>query len=277
MTDYDRIAQAIDFIVQHAGQQPSLDEIAAQVHLSPFHFQRLFSRWAGVTPKRFLQVLTVDRAKALLAQELPLLEVSLAVGLSGASRLHDHFVQLEAVTPGEFKRGGEGLEIRHALRPSPFGPVFVAHTPRGLCSLAFVDDHHPMTEPLARLQKLWPQARLVDDPASGQALVDRVFGGPARADRPLSLHVQGTNFQIQVWQALLQLPPGRLTTYGQLAEQLGRPGAARAVGQAVGHNPLAFVIPCHRVIQRSGQLGGYHWGPTRKHAIHAWESARWAA
>lgn len=277
MTDYDRIARAIAFIVQQADQQPSLEAIAAQVHLSPFHFQRLFSRWAGVTPKRFLQVLTVQRAKALLAQSQSMLDVSLAVGLSGPSRLHDHFVQLEAVTPGEFKRGGEGLVIRHALCPSPFGMVFVAHTPRGVCSLAFVDEQHPVQAPLQRLQHTWPSAELVEDAASGQALVEQVFGGPARADRPLSLHVSGTNFQTQVWQALLHLPPGQLTTYGQLAEQLGRPGAARAVGQAVGHNPVAFVIPCHRVIQGSGQLGGYHWGPTRKHAIHAWESARWAA
>lgn len=272
MSDYQRIARAIEFITRTADRQPTLDDIAAQVHLSPFHFQRLFSRWTGVTPKRFLQVLTLERAKDLLAQSCPLLEVSAAVGLSSASRLHDHFVQLEAVTPGEFKRAGVGVTIVYGLHTTPFGDALIAATARGICQLSFVDDGGVAA--LAELARRWPFALIREDKQSTAAAIDAIFANAAAPDRPLSLHVNGTNFQVNVWRALLRIPPAQLVSYTDIAAAVGRPGAARAVGQAVGSNPVAFVIPCHRVIQQSGRLGGYHWGETRKHAIHAWESAR---
>lgn len=274
MSDYDRIAKAIDFIIQRLNSQPSLDEIAAHVHLSPFHFQRLFSRWAGVTPKRFLQVLTVERAKQLLNDSRSLLDVSHAVGLSSGSRLYDHFVQLEAVTPGEFKTGGQGIEIEHAVRDTPFGKVFVAATARGICSLEFIGKTDPR-KLLTALHKKWPCAALSENQRGLGAVLNRIFNARPVRDRPLSLHVTGTNFQVMVWKALLQIPPGKVVSYSQIAHYVGRPGAARAVGQAVGENPVAFLIPCHRVIRQSGNLGGYHWGETRKHAIHAWEEARY--
>jgi AraC family transcriptional regulator of adaptative response/methylated-DNA-[protein]-cysteine methyltransferase len=255
-TDYERIARAITFITSRVDGQPSLEEIAADQHLSPFHFQRLFSRWAGVTPKRFLQVLTVDRAKRLMDESRPLLEVSNSLGLSSGSRLYDHFVQLEAITPGEYKTGGEGLTIEFGVHETPFGMAFVAATPRGVCNLAFLDavvrENHQRT---------------------GQ-IIDSMFAATARPDGPLSLHVSGTNFQINVWRALLDISSGAMTSYSEVAARIGRPKSARAVGRAVGTNPVAFLIPCHRVIQQSGELGGYHWGVTRKQAIHAWEAAR---
>ncbi|BBL75864.1 bifunctional transcriptional activator/DNA repair enzyme AdaA [Methylomagnum ishizawai] len=272
MSDYERIAKAIDYIVQRADEQPALDEIAAHVHLSPFHFQRLFSRWAGVTPKRFLQVLTVERAKRLLRESRTLLEVSYAVGLSSGSRLYDHFVQLEAVTPGEFKTGGRGIEIGYALGETPFGRAFIATTARGVCSLEFLDGSDPVT-PLENLRRKWPGAVLKENQYRPGSILERLFGGKPIGAGPLSLHVGGTNFQTMVWKALLRIPPGKVVSYAQVADAVGRPGAARAVGQAVGGNPVAFLIPCHRVIQQSGRLGGYHWGETRKHAIHAWETA----
>jgi AraC family transcriptional regulator of adaptative response/methylated-DNA-[protein]-cysteine methyltransferase len=273
MSDYDRIAEAIAFITRRVASQPSLQDIAAHVHLSPFHFQRLFSRWAGVTPKRFLQALTLERAKQLLQESKPLLEVSDTLGLSSGSRLYDHFVQLEAVTPGEYKLEGAGLSIEYAAHDTPFGKAFIATTPRGVCNLAFLErteiDAH-----LAGLHKQWPRALLHENRPGTLAVIQAIFGGQNKLDRPLSLHVAGTNFQISVWKALLQIPPGTVTSYSRMAARLGRPRSARAVGQAVGANPVAMLIPCHRVIQQSGKLGGYHWGETRKHAIHAWESAR---
>jgi len=272
MSDYDRIAAAIAFITAHAGRQPDLDEIAAHVHLSPYHFQRMFRRWAGVTPKRFLQVLTVERAKALLEQSRPLLEVADAVGLSSGSRLYDHFIHLEGVTPGEFKSGGQGLAIAYGIHDSPFGRIFIAATPRGICSLSFLDDAGARTA-LNDVSRAWPHADIREDRQRTAQLAHAAFGMET-ADAPLSLHVTGTNFQINVWRALLQIPPGGLVSYGDVAAAIGRPHAARAVGLAVGANPVAFAIPCHRVIRQSGGLGGYRWGETRKHAIHAWEAAR---
>ena len=272
MTDYDRIAEAIRFIVSRVDQQPSLQEIAAQLHLSPFHFQRLFSRWTGVTPKRFLQVLTLERAKQLLHDSASLLEVSDSLGLSSGSRLYDHFVQLDAVTPGEYKQGGAGLTIDYAIRDTPFGKAFIAATPRGVCRFGFIDPDD-QTEALRELQRHWPKAGLRENHEATQVIVNTMFDGQSKPDRPLSLHVSGTNFQIHVWKALLQIPPARVVSYTQLANAIGRPHAARAVGNAVAANPLAFLIPCHRVIQQSGKLGGYHWGETRMHALHAWEAA----
>ncbi|MGS3176526.1 bifunctional transcriptional activator/DNA repair enzyme AdaA [Aeromonas sanarellii] len=274
MSDYARIADAIRFIASQVARQPTLDEIAAHVHLSPFHFQRLFSRWAGVTPKRYLQVLTLERAKALLQESRPLLEVADTLGLSSGSRLYDHFVQLEAVTPGEYKQRGAGLVIDHGVHDTPFGQAFVALTPRGVCNFSFLDDQAPEA-PLAALAQRWPAAELREAPSRTQGVIHTMFDGSKTPDRPISLHVSGTNFQISVWRALLEIPPARVVSYAQVASAIGNPKAARAVGLAVGANPVALMIPCHRVIQQNGKLGGYHWGETRKQAIHAWEAARY--
>ncbi len=271
-SDYQRIAEAIEFINAHADQQPSLEEVAAQLNLSPFHFQRLFSQWAGVTPKKYLQILTVERAKQLLAEAQPLLAVADQVGLSGTSRLHDHFVQLEAVTPGEFKTGGAGLTIDYAVYNSPFGDIFVAATARGICKLSFIDEDKVELH-IDDLQRRWPKAILCNRDSERLKIIESLFVDQ-KPDRPLSLHVSGTNFQINIWRALLQIPEGALTSYSQVAEAVGRPKAARAAGTAIGSNPVAFFIPCHRVLQQSGNIGGYLWGTTRKHAMHAWESAR---
>ncbi len=274
MSDYARISDAIAFIASQVECQPTLDEIAAHVHLSPFHFQRLFSRWAGVTPKRYLQVLTLERAKALLRESRSLLEVADTLGLSSGSRLYDHFVQLEAVTPGEYKQRGAGLVIDHGVHDTPFGQAFVALTPRGVCNFSFLDDQAPEA-PLTALAQRWPAAQLREAPSRTQGVIHNMFDGSKAPDRPISLHVSGTNFQISVWRALLQIPPARVVSYAQVASAVGNPKAARAVGLAVGANPVALMIPCHRVIQQNGKLGGYHWGETRKQAIHAWETARY--
>lgn len=273
MSDYDRIAEAISFIVSRVDSQPTLQEIAGHLHLSPFHFQRLFSRWAGVTPKRFLQVLTLERAKQLLSESKPLLEVSDALGLSSGSRLYDHFVHLEAVTPGEYKTGGVSMTIEYAVHDTPFGKAFIATTPRGICSFAFLDGME-IDAYLTSLHKAWPHAAVHENRHRTLAVIRAMFHGEKKSDRPVSLHVSGTNFQISVWKALLQIPPARVASYSQVAAAIGHPNSARAVGLAVGANPVAFLIPCHRVIQQSGRLGGYHWGETRKQAIHVWESAR---
>lgn len=271
--DYDRISCAIAFMVAHMVEQPSLDAIAAHVGLSPFHFQRLFSRWAGVTPKRFLQVLTVERAKTLLRESIPLLEVSDAVGLSSGSRLYDHFVQLEAVTPGQFKEAGNGLVIDYGVHNTPLGEAFIAVTPRGICRLAFLSEGG-IEEQFSELRRHWRAASLRENAGKTAAQIQQVFANE-KQDRPLSLCVSGTNFQVSVWRALLRIPPGALVSYNQIAQVIGHPKAARAVGTAVGANPIAVAIPCHRVIQQSGALGGYRWGEIRKHALHAWEAARY--
>jgi len=274
MSDYERIAKAISFITERVKFQPTLDEMSAHLHLSPFHFQRLFCRWAGVTPKRFLQILTVERAKQLLSESKPLLEVSDSVGLSSGSRLYDHFVCLEAVTPGEYKKGGAGITIEHAVHITPFGNVFIAVTPKGICKLAFIGQNDIEVH-LDELNKKWPHAVMPENYEGTFEIIESMFGGDMKLDRPLSLHVSGTNFQISVWKALLEIRPGTVRSYTQVASEIGRPRAARAVGTAIGANPVAFLIPCHRVIQQNGKIGGYHWGETRMHAIHAWESARY--
>ncbi len=273
MSDYDRIAEAISFIAGRVDSQPTLQEIAGHLHLSPFHFQRLFSRWAGVTPKRFLQVLTLERAKQLLSEAKPVLEVSDSLGLSSGSRLYDHFVHLEAVTPGEYKTGGVGLTIEYAVHDTPFGKAFIATTPRGICSFAFLEGEE-IDAHLTGLRKAWPHAAVHENRQRTLAVIRAMFQGERKPDRPVSLHVSGTNFQISVWKALLQIPPARVASYSQVATAIGHPNSARAVGLAVGANPVALLIPCHRVIKQSGELGGYHWGETRKQAIHVWEAAR---
>lgn len=271
-SDYLRIAQAIEFLALNAERQPSLTEVADSVCLSPYHFQRLFCRWAGVTPKRFLQALTVERAKKLLEESKPLLEVSETLGLSSGSRLHDHFVQLEAVTPGEFKAEGRGLKIAYGTHPSLFGRVFVAQTPRGICKVSFLDAEASI-DPAEELAQAWPYATLEEDPESASHAVRSIFGRELEPGRPLSLHVAGTNFQISVWRALLRIPFGETASYRQIAHAIGSPGSAQAVGQAVGANPVGFAIPCHRVIRQNADLGGYRWGAVRKRAILAWEGA----
>jgi AraC family transcriptional regulator of adaptative response/methylated-DNA-[protein]-cysteine methyltransferase len=272
VSDYDRIAKAIAYIIACAGNQPSLEDIAAHLNLSPFHFQRLFSRWAGVTPKRFLQALTLERAKQLLSESRPVLDVSHELGLGSGSRLYDHFVHLEATTPGEFKQGGLGMSIDYGIHETPFGEAFVATTERGVCRLGFLE-FEDLNEQIRTVTGNWPQAEVNLDQAGTTPTAKAIFSREGKSDRPLSLAVSGTNFQVSVWKALLRIPPGTVTSYNQVAAAIDKPRSARAVGTAVGANPVAFLIPCHRVIRKSGGLGGYHWGETRKHAIHAWESA----
>jgi AraC family transcriptional regulator of adaptative response/methylated-DNA-[protein]-cysteine methyltransferase len=272
-SDYHRIADAIDFIATNSRRQPTLNDVATHLELSAAHFQRLFSRWAGVTPKKYLQILTVEHAKQLLSESKPLLAVSDEVGLSSGSRLYDHFVQLEAATPGEYKTGGAGLSIDYGVHNSPFGDIFVAATARGICKLSFLDQAD-LTADITDLQRRWPNALLRHNAPASLKIIDRIFSGTGPVDHPLSLHVCGTNFQVNVWRALMQIPAGTLRSYSHIAKAVGKPMAARAVGSAIGSNPIAFFIPCHRVLQQSGNIGGYHWGLTRKHLIHAWESAR---
>lgn len=273
MSDYDRIAEAIAFIASRVDRQPRLQDIAAHLHISPFHFQRLFSRWAGVTPKRFLQVLTLERGKQLLKESRSLLEVSDSVGLSSGSRLYDHFVHLEAVTPGEYRNGGAGLTIHHGMHDTPFGKAFIAITAKGIHSLLFLEGVE-RNDALADLRRQWPRAAIQVDRQRTHAVIQSIFSRQNKPDRPLSLYVSGTNFQVSVWKALLRIPPGAVASYSRVASVIGHPTAARAVGSAVGANPVALLIPCHRVIQQCGKLGGYRWGEIRKHAIHAWETAR---
>lgn len=278
-SDYQRIEKAIHFILENRSQQPSLEEIAKSANLSPFHFQRLFSQWVGTTPKRFLQCLTLERAKVLLARAEPLLKVSEEIGLSGTSRLHDHFVNLEAITPGQFKTAGADLKIGYGIHQSPFGNCFIAETARGICKLTFMDDLAENEtiahkQALSELQSQWPEAEIKADHQGTAATAKAVFWGDSKQRSDLSLQVRGTNFQIMVWKALLQIPEGSLQTYGLVAQAIGKESASRAVGTAIGANPIAFLIPCHRVVRQSGAIGGYRWGETRKHALHAWESAR---
>ncbi len=274
--DYRRMAQAIEWLAEHALAQPGLDDAAAAAGLSPAHFQKMFSRWVGVSPKRFLQVLTVARGRELLSAQAPVLAVADDTGLSSGSRLHDHFVALEAATPGEFGTGGSGLDLRWGTGHSPFGPVLVAWTPRGICRLTFIDSAGPSPESdgIQALRDAWPAALPVRDDNEAARRVERIFGTRRERDGPLSLHVRGTNFQVAVWRALLAIPPGAVSSYATLARTIGQPTAARAIGNAVGANPVAFVIPCHRVIRGSGALGGYRWGLPRKRAMFSWEQAR---
>jgi len=253
-------------------------DVASAVGLSPFHFQRLFSRWAGVSPKRFLQVLTLGHAKRALDESGNLLDAALDAGLSGPSRLHDLFVTVESVTPGEWKRQGAGVRMAYGFHDTPFGTALTAATARGLCGLSFVEPGEERAA-LDELASRWPAAQLVEDPAAARPALERAFGGEpaghaARRVEPLRLLLKGTTFQVQVWLALLTLPPGAFTSYGLLAQRVGHPRAARATGSAVGSNPIAFLIPCHRVILGTGALGGYRYGTARKQAILAWEAAR---
>ena len=268
--DYRRIEQAIRYIESNASRQPELAEIAASLNLSEYHFQRLFTRWAGISPKRFLQFLTKENAKDLLARSISLLDATYASGLSSPGRLHDLFIQTEAVTPGEFKSHGQGIHIDYGFHPTPFGECLLALTGRGICFLAFVDGDR--LKALELLKEGWSNAILSEKPARTGPIVQRIFQ-PAREKQsePLSLHLRGTNFQIKVWEALLNLPEGQLTSYETLSRQMGCPRGARAVGHAVGRNPIAYLIPCHRVLKKTGEIGQYRYGTIRKHAILGWE------
>ena len=303
LDDYARIETAIRFIEEHHREQPDLDEIARQVHLSKFHFDRLFRRWAGVSPKRFLQYVTLEYAKGML-QAGNLQAVALEAGLSGTARLHDLFVTIEAMTPGEYRNGGSGLSLRYGVAATPFGECLVAWTERGLCHLGFVpqngfiaelntpdlidltglpsspnSDNSPGLAPdlaaaLDALKARWPAAALQEDAAGAEDIAARIFVPDARTARPFHLHLKGTNFQIQVWKALLQIPEGWVASYEELAGFMGNPKAFRAVASAVAANPVGFLIPCHRVIRKSGEAHNYRWGHLRKKAILAWEAAR---
>lgn len=265
-TDFRKVSDAILFIRTQALAQPSLDEVAARIGLSPFHFQRLFQRWAGVSPKRFLQYLTSTHAKRRLATSASLLETSWDVGLSSSGRLHDLFVTVDAVTPGEFKSGGAGLRIDWGIHPSPFGDCLIGVTARGICALHFVDED-PETA-LARLSADWPAAELRQQQQHTRTSAEIIFARLNDLEqKPLPLLLKGTNLQLQVWQALLKIPHGQITSYGQIAQQIGKPGAARAVGNAIGNNPIAWLIPCHRVLRGDGHIGGYRWRTERKLAI----------
>jgi len=270
-SDYIRIKKAIEYINLHVGEQPRLIDIAQSVNLSEAHFQRMFSRWAGVTPKRYLQTITVEHAKKLLDQQKAVLDVSLSLGLSSSSRLHEHFINLEAVTPGEYKNKGMGLDIIYGVHDTPFGKAFIATTKYGVCKLSFIEDD--FTQELVKLENQWKNATFKYSDIKTRDTVEAVFYVTKRKNHPLSVLVSGTNFQVSVWKALLDLPFASLTSYGDIANKIGKPKAYRAVGTAIGQNPIAFLIPCHRVIQQSGKLGGYRWGEVRKHAMHSWETA----
>lgn len=273
--DYKRVASAISFFKEHYKSQPKLEEVAAHVHLSPFHFQKMFQNWAGVTPKQFLQYLTAAYAKDMLKNtRMSLFDAAYEAGLSGTSRLHDLFVKVEGMSPGEYKNGGEALQINYSFADSPFGEILVASTAKGVCHMSFVDKGHQ--ESLDELKADFPNAAYLQ-------MVDRIQQNAlfvftqdwSRLDE-IKLHLKGTDFQIKVWETLLKVPSGGLTTYGDLAAKAGYTGASRAVGTAVGSNPVAFLIPCHRVIKSTGDIGQYHWGAMRKNVIIGWEASRQA-
>ena len=286
-TDYIRIERALGFLAAQAGAQPTLAQVAEHVGLSEHHLQRVFSRWAGISPKRFLQFQTVETAKALLRDSRSVLDTTYSTGLSSGGRLHDLFVTLEAMTPGEFKAAGAGLMIRTGFHDSPFGECVVAITDRGICGLAFVLDGDRGAA-LAEIESNWPGATFVPDQHATEATARRVFeawgGAPWQPENepatgttvtptPLSVLVRGTTFQVRVWAALLRIPAGAVATYEDVAAAAGRNGATRAVGTAIGRNPVAYLIPCHRVIRKTGAFGGYHWGTARKAAILLRETA----
>lgn len=266
--DYARIERAIIFIEEHHVEQPSLEKIAGSIGLSEYHFQRLFTRWAGVSPKRFLQYLTKESAKELLDRTENMLDATHQSGLSSLGRLHDLFVTAEAVSPGEYKSRGEGITIRYGLHPTPFGKCLIATTDRGICHLGFVQQNEG--DAIDNLVEEWQQAKMIEDNRSTSALVEPIFD-LGRRGRQFHVHLRGTNFQLKVWEALLQIPAGRVTTYEGIAERIGRPTASRAVGNAIGHNPIAVLIPCHRVIRKVGDFGNYRYGTPRKKALLARE------
>jgi AraC family transcriptional regulator of adaptative response/methylated-DNA-[protein]-cysteine methyltransferase len=272
--DYDVVRRAIGHIRGHWREQPEIEAIAEAASVTPTELHHLFRRWAGLTPKAFLQALTLDGARQLLRDSASVLDATYEVGLSGPGRLHDLFVTHEAMSPGEWKTGGEGLTIRFGFHPSPFGSALVMATERGLAGLAFAD---PGEEPaaLADMKARWPRAAYVEDSARTAAVAKRIFDQSQwQADKPLRVVLIGTDWEVRVWEALMQIPMGRLVTYSDIAGKVRSPAAARAVGAAVGKNPVSFVVPCHRVVGKSGELTGYHWGITRKRAMLGWEAGQ---
>ncbi len=264
---YAVIARALK-IIDAAGPGLTLEELAAEMGMSPSHFQRVFSAWVGVSPKKYQQYLAINHARQLLAERHTMLSAALELGLSGTGRLHDLFLTWEAMAPGDYARGGAGLEIRWGLHESPFGPALVMATDKGICGIGFAEETDTAAA-MADMVSRWPKASFVAAPASTAPLADAAFGG-----RDTALHLIGAPFQIKVWEALLAIPSGHVTTYADIAGAIGHPSAHRAVGTAVGRNPISFLIPCHRALRRDGGLGGYHWGLPRKRAMLAWEAAR---
>jgi AraC family transcriptional regulator of adaptative response/methylated-DNA-[protein]-cysteine methyltransferase len=274
--DYSLVRRIIEKISLDYRDQPSLEELAAELGETPTGLQKLFTRWAGLSPKAFLQAVTLDHARRLLDGGVPLLEAALEVGMSGPGRLHDLFVTHEAMSPGDYKSRGAGLTIRYGYHISPFGIALVMVTDRGLAGLSFNDPGEERAA-FADMSGRWPNATYVEDMAATAPYAARVFDPASwRADRPLRVVMIGTDFQVSVWQALLKIPMGRASSYSSIAAEIGRPGASRAVGAAIGANPLSFVVPCHRALGKSGALTGYHWGLTRKRAILGWEAGQLA-
>lgn len=272
--DYKRIEKAIRFLAENFHSQPSLKEIARNIHMSEFHFQRLFTRWVGISPKRFLQFLTKEYAKTLLEKSINLLDVTYESGLTSPGRLHDLFVTCEAVTPGEYKTKGAGLEIAYGYHATPFGECMLARTDRGICGLSFVQNTDRQSA-FADLKNRWANARLVQEPETTRSFVKRIFNPSAEKNSaPLHLILNGTNFQIKVWEALIKIPMGAVVSYETVAAHIGMPKASRAVGNAVGSNPVSFVIPCHRVIRKTAEFGNYGGGVARKMAILGWEAVQ---
>ena len=270
--DYARVERAISYLEENFREQPELETVAEAVGLSAAHFQRMFKRWAGISPKRFVQHLTLDHARQRLTESASVLDASYDSGLSGPSRLHDLFVTYEAMTPGDYKRDGDGVEIIFGVHPSPFGPCFIGQTERGVCALGFADDAASAT-PLDDFKQRWCNADFRQDHHQTAGTAARIFGA---AGGKLALDLRGTNFQLKVWEALLRIPPGAVVSYSALAGALEKPGAARAIGSAVAANPVSYLIPCHRVIRKSGRFHNYYWGSERKRAMLAWEAAHFA-
>lgn len=270
--NYSRIAKAIEYIKENFKSQPNVDEIAEQIHISPSHFKRLFTEWAGTSPKRFLQYISVEHAKKILKEEqATLFDTAFETGLSSTSRLHDLFVNIEGMTPAEYKNGGKNLHINYSFAESPFGSLVVASTHKGVCYMAFEDNEE---KALSDLTAAFPNAKFQRKLDLFQQNALFVFQNNWNKLNEIKLHLKGTDFQLKVWETLLKVPMGKLSTYGSIAERIGKPNASRAVGSAIGSNPVAFLIPCHRVIQSSGTFGGYIWGTTRKTAIIGWERAK---
>lgn len=270
--NYQRIAEAIEVIKTNFKNQPSLDELADKVHLSPFHFQRLFSEWAGTTPKKFLQYTSLGYAKKLLKEnQASLFETAHEVGLSGTSRLHDLFIHIEGMTPADYKHGGKNLTINYSFADSPFGNILIASTEKGICHMGFFEQE---SQAIAELIAQYPNAIYHQKVDLLQQNALFIFQNDWSRLHEIKLHLKGTDFQLKVWETLLKIPMGKLTTYGNIAKLIGNPSASRAVGTAIGHNPVAYLIPCHRVIQQSGVLGGYMWGEVRKTAIIGWEVSK---
>ena len=270
--NFNRIAEAIEYIKNNFKQQPNLDEVAEKVNLSPFHFQRLFKEWAGVTPKKFLQYTSIEHAKNILKNgQLTLSEATELTGLSSTGRLHDLFVKIEGMTPGEYKNGGENLSINYSFSESPFGTILIGSTPKGICYMAFTEQKETS---FAIMASHFPKAKFTEQPDTIQQNALTIFTHDWSKLNQIKLHLKGTDFQIKVWETLLKIPFGKLSTYGKIAYQIENANASRAVGTAIGSNPVAFLIPCHRVIQGTGNIGGYMWGPTRKTAIIGWEASK---